>query len=159
PPAPSRRRRSRARCSRSSPGWRRRPMISRQPRGRTTRARSRPEAALPGARSHWLIYPPTSTLREDTMPIIKADDGCPLNVEVEGPANGAVLMLSNSLGTNLHMWDEQAKAWSQLFRVVRYDRRGHGNSGVPKGPYSMDRLGRDVLSIVDALGVKKFNWC
>lgn len=93
------------------------------------------------------------------MPIIKADDGCPMNVEVDGPANAPVLMLSNSLGTNLHMWDDQVPAWSQQFRVVRYDRRGHGGSGVPKGPYTMDRLGRDVLSIADGLGIKKFNWC
>ena len=93
------------------------------------------------------------------MPIIKADDGCALNVEVEGPANAPVLMMSNSLGTNLHMWDDQAPALSKQFRLVRYDRRGHGKSEAPKGPYTMDRLGRDVLSIADALGVKTFNWC
>ena len=93
------------------------------------------------------------------MPIIKADDGCALNVEVEGPANAPVLMMSNSLGTNLHMWDDQAPAFSKQFRLVRYDRRGHGQSEAPKGPYTMDRLGRDVLSIADALGVKRFNWC
>ena len=93
------------------------------------------------------------------MPIIKADDGCALNVEVEGPANAPVLMMSNSLGTNLHMWDDQAPAFSKQFRLVRYDRRGHGKSEAPQGPYTMDRLGRDVLSIADALGVKRFNWC
>ena len=93
------------------------------------------------------------------MPIIKADDGHTINVEVEGPANAPVLIMSNSLGTNLHMWDDQAPALSQQFRLVRYDRRGHGKSGVPKGPYTMERLGRDVLAVADALGVKKFNWC
>ena len=45
-----------------------------------------------------------------------------------------VLMLSNSLGTNLHMWDEQVAPFTRHFRLVRYDRRGHGKSGVPKGP-------------------------
>ena len=93
------------------------------------------------------------------MPIIQADVGCPLNVEVEGNASAPALVLCNSLGTDLHMWDDQAATWSRHFRLVRYDRRGHGQSGVPKGPYTMDRLGRDVLSIVDALGIKKFNWC
>jgi 3-oxoadipate enol-lactonase len=93
------------------------------------------------------------------MPTIKADDGCALHVEVEGPANAPVLILSNSLGTNLHMWDEQAPEWAKQFRVIRYDRRGHGQSDVPKGPYTMERLGRDVLNIADALGVKTFNWC
>jgi 3-oxoadipate enol-lactonase len=93
------------------------------------------------------------------MPIIKADDGCALNVEVEGPANAPALILSNSLGTDLHMWDDQAPAFAKQFRLVRYDRRGHGKSGAPKGPYTMDRLGKDVLAIADALGIKTFNWC
>jgi 3-oxoadipate enol-lactonase len=68
-------------------------------------------------------------------------------------------MLSNSLGTNLHMWDDQAPAFAKDFRLVRYDRRGHGQSGVPKGPYSMERLGRDVLAILDTLNIRKANWC
>lgn len=92
------------------------------------------------------------------MPMIDADD-CPIYVEVEGPAGAPVLMLSNSLGTNLHMWDDQMADWTKDFRVVRYDRRGHGKSGVPKGPYSMERFGRDVIAVADALNVKKFNWC
>jgi 3-oxoadipate enol-lactonase len=93
------------------------------------------------------------------MPDIKTDDGCIIHVEVEGPQNGPVLMLSNSLGTNLHMWDDQVPAWSRHFRLVRYDRRGHGQSSVPKGPYPMERLGRDVLAVIDALGIAKINWC
>lgn len=92
------------------------------------------------------------------MPVIDAD-GCPLHVEVEGPAHAPALMLSNSLGTTLHMWDPQAKALSAQFRLIRYDRRGHGKSGAPKGPYSMERFGRDVLAIIDALGIEKVNWC
>ena len=68
------------------------------------------------------------------MPDIKTDDGCIIHVEVEGPQNAPVLMLSNSLGTNLHMWDDQAPAWSRQFRLARYDRRGHGQSSVRKGP-------------------------
>ncbi len=93
------------------------------------------------------------------MPQIQTDDGCTINVQVEGPADAPVLMLCNSLGTNLHMWDEQAKTWSQHFRLVRYDRRGHGKSGVPKGPYTMERLGRDALAVADSVGAKTFNWC
>jgi 3-oxoadipate enol-lactonase len=92
------------------------------------------------------------------MPMIDAD-GCPIYVEVEGPAGTPVLMLSNSLGTNLHMWDDQMADWTQHLRVVRYDRRGHGKSGVPKGPYSMERFGRDVLAVIDALNIDKINWC
>jgi len=93
------------------------------------------------------------------MPMINADDGCPIHIEVEGRDGAPVLMLSNSLGTNLHMWDDQAPEWSRHFRLVRYDRRGHGQSGVPKGPYSMERFGRDVISVLDALKIKTINWC
>jgi len=93
------------------------------------------------------------------MPTINADDGCPIRVEVEGRDGAPVLMLSNSLGTNLHMWDDQVPEFIKHFRVVRYDRRGHGQSGVPNGPYSMGRFGRDVLSILDALKINKTNWC
>jgi 3-oxoadipate enol-lactonase len=92
------------------------------------------------------------------MPMIDAD-GCPINVEVAGRDDAPVLMLSNSLGTNLHMWDDQASEWANHFRLVRYDRRGHGQSGSPPGPYSMERFGRDVLAILDALKIKKANWC
>jgi len=92
------------------------------------------------------------------MPDINAD-GCKIHVEVEGPERAPVLMLSNSLGTNLHMWDDQVAPFTRHFRLVRYDRRGHGQSDVPKGPYSMERLGRDVLAVLDGLGIEKINWC
>jgi len=92
------------------------------------------------------------------MPMIDAD-GCPIHVEVEGPDGAPALMLSNSLGTNLSMWDPQAKAFAKEFRLIRYDRRGHGQSGAPKGPYSMERLGRDVLAVLDALKIAKTHWC
>jgi 3-oxoadipate enol-lactonase len=86
-------------------------------------------------------------------------DGCPINVRVEGRQNGPTLMLSNSLGCTLQMWEPQMKALTQLFRVIRYDRRGHGKSGVPPGPYSMERFGRDVLAILDDLNIEKVHWC
>jgi len=92
------------------------------------------------------------------MPTIQSN-GCPIHVEIEGPENKPVLMLSNSLGTTLHMWDPQVAALTRHFRLVRYDRRGHGKSGVPAGPYNMEMLGRDVLAILDALKIDKVNWC
>jgi 3-oxoadipate enol-lactonase len=92
------------------------------------------------------------------MPVIESR-GFPLHVEVEGPPNAPVLMLSNSLCTDLRMWDDQMPAFTERFRVVRYDRRGHGKSGVPKGPYSVDDFGRDALAIMDGLGLEKVNWC
>jgi len=92
------------------------------------------------------------------MPTIDAA-GCPINVEVEGPERAPVLMLSNSLGTTLHMWDDQVAPLTAHFRLVRYDRRGHGKSGVPDGAYTMERLGQDVLAILNALGISKVHWC
>ena len=93
------------------------------------------------------------------MPDIKTDDGCTIHAEIEGPENAPVLMLSNSLGTTLHMWDDQVGPFTKHFRLLRYDRRGHGKSSVPKGPYTMERLGRDVLAVLDGLGIAKINWC
>jgi 3-oxoadipate enol-lactonase len=92
------------------------------------------------------------------MPRIDAD-GCPLNVELSGRDGAPVLMLGNSLGTDLHMWDDQAAEFAKHFRLIRHDRRGHGKSGVSPGPYSFDRFGRDILAILEALKIKKINWC
>ena len=92
------------------------------------------------------------------MPMIDAD-GCQLNVSVEGRNTGPTLMLSNSLGCTMKMWEPQMKALTQEFRVIRYDRRGHGKSQVAPGPYSMERFGRDVLAILDDLNIDKVHWC
>jgi 3-oxoadipate enol-lactonase len=92
------------------------------------------------------------------MPVIDAD-GCPLYVEVHGPELAPAFMLSNSLGTDLHLWDEQVPVWSRHFRVVRYDQRGHGRSGFVLGPGSMEQFGRDALAIMDALGLDTVHWC
>ena len=92
------------------------------------------------------------------MPMIDAD-GCLLNVSVEGRDGGPTVMLSNSLGATLQMWEPQMRALTQLFRVIRYDRRGHGKSSVPPGPYSIERFGRDVIAILDDLNIDKVHWC
>ena len=92
------------------------------------------------------------------MPMIDAD-GCLLNVTVEGRDGGPTLMLSNSLGSTLQMWEPQMRALTQVFRVIRYDRRGHGKSQVPPGPYSIERFGRDALAILDDLNIEKVHWC
>jgi 3-oxoadipate enol-lactonase len=93
------------------------------------------------------------------MPTITTDDGCAIHVEVEGPEGAPALVLSNSLGTNLHMWHDQVEEFAKHFRLIRYDCRGHGRSAVPAGPYSMERFGRDVLAILDGLKIEKTNWC
>lgn len=74
---------------------------------------------------------------------------------VTGPADAPVVVLSNSMGADLRMWDAQDAALAERFRVVRYDSRGHGRSPVPPGPYSMDDLADDVIALLDRLGVVK----
>jgi len=84
------------------------------------------------------------------MPMIDAD-GCLLNVSVEGRDNGPTLMLSNSLGTTLQMWEPQMAALTKLFRIVRYDRRGHGNPACLRDRIPWKRFGKDVIAILDDL--------
>lgn len=74
---------------------------------------------------------------------------------VTGPADAPVVLMSNSLGSSLRMWDAQASALAQHFRVVRYDMRGHGHSPVPGGPYTVADLADDTLALLDRLGVDR----
>ena len=69
--------------------------------------------------------------------------------------DGPPLVLSNSLGTSGAMWDPQVSALAARFRLIRYDHRGHGRSPVPEPPYDLADLGRDVLDLMDHLGVDR----
>ena len=86
-------------------------------------------------------------------------DGCRLAWRMDGPADAPVLVLSNSLGTAMAMWEDQVPALARRFRVLRYDTRGHGASSVMPGDTSLDRLGRDVLGLLDALGIVRAHFC
>jgi 3-oxoadipate enol-lactonase len=83
----------------------------------------------------------------------RTGDGCRIAYRISGPDDRPVLALSNSIATNLHMWDRSVPELSRSFRVLRYDLRGHGASDAPVGAYSLDRLGHDVLELLDALQV------
>jgi 3-oxoadipate enol-lactonase len=76
---------------------------------------------------------------------------------VEGPDDAPVLLLSNSLGAELAMWDPQVPALTERFRVIRYDTRGHGRSPVPDGDSTIDDLADDVVALLDRLGVGTAN--
>lgn len=82
-----------------------------------------------------------------------------LHYRTDGHAGRPCLVLSNSLGTDLSMWDAQALALAADFFVVRYDTRGHGRSGIAAGPTAVEDLGRDVLGLLDHLGVARFAFC
>ena len=93
------------------------------------------------------------------LDFIICDDGCRLHYQVSGPADGAVLLLSNSLGTSLEMWGPQIARLAGTYRVVRYDQRGHGCSDAPPGDYSLERLGCDVINLLDGLEVPRTHFC
>src|ERR1700735_4691627 len=82
-----------------------------------------------------------------------------MNYRFDGPENAPVIVLSNSLGTNLSMWDPQAAVLCETFRVLRYDTRGHGLSTVTPGPYTIEQLGRDVIALLDALKIDSAYFC
>ncbi|HSC83902.1 MAG TPA: 3-oxoadipate enol-lactonase [Pseudomonas sp.] len=91
----------------------------------------------------------------DSLSHFLTGDGVRIAYRSDGAADLPVLLLSNSIGTDLHMWDGQLALLTRRFRVLRYDARGHGASAVPAGPYSLDRLGRDALELLDALGLQR----
>jgi 3-oxoadipate enol-lactonase len=78
---------------------------------------------------------------------------------LEGPEDAPVIAFSNSLGTTGAMWDVQAAALSDRFRVLRYGTRGHGGSPAPPGPYTVGDLGGDVLALLDRLGLDRVSFC
>jgi 3-oxoadipate enol-lactonase len=80
-----------------------------------------------------------------------------LHHEIAGPAGAPVLLLGPSLGTSLRMWDKQLPL-AERFRLVRFDHRGHGASPVPPGPYEIADLGRDVLELLDTLGLERVHY-
>ena len=84
-----------------------------------------------------------------------AVDGCAIHVRLDGPADGPVLLFSNSLGTDLRIWDPIVDAVSDTWRCVRMDKRGHGLSQLGLSPLTMDRFAADGLAVLDHLNVER----
>jgi len=82
-----------------------------------------------------------------------------LHHTIEGPDDGPVLLLGNSLGSTMAMWDPQIPGLAERWRVVRFDNRGHGGSPVPDGEYALDDLGGDVVALLDRLGLERVSYC
>jgi 3-oxoadipate enol-lactonase len=74
---------------------------------------------------------------------------------IDGREGAPWLVFSNSLATNLSMWDEQVQALSGDFRILRYDQRGHGGTDAPEGGYEFDLLIADIVALFDALEIKR----
>jgi 3-oxoadipate enol-lactonase len=93
------------------------------------------------------------------MPLIDVN-GTTLYYRIDGSEQGPVIMFANSLASNLTMWDHQVPVLIDAgFRVLRYDSRGHGQSAVPQGPYSIELLTSDAIGLLDALGLKRVHIC
>ncbi len=88
------------------------------------------------------------------MDIIEAN-GIGLHVADQGPKDGPALVFANSLGTDLRLWDRLLPLLPAGLRLVRYDKRGHGLSANPSGPYSIDQLADDAAGLIRALDLRE----
>lgn len=87
-------------------------------------------------------------------------NGITLHYHLDGPEDGQVLVLSNSLASALAMWDPQVPSLTGAgYRVLRYDSRGHGQSATPPGPYTMEQLAADVIGLMDNLDIQRAHFC
>ena len=87
------------------------------------------------------------------------NDGCNIGYRYYPKPNKPVIVLSNSLGTMMDMWQPQFDAFTERYGVLLYDMRGHGLSSVMPGGYSLDRLGCDIIELLDELELKKVHFC
>jgi 3-oxoadipate enol-lactonase len=85
-------------------------------------------------------------------------NGVELAYRFDGPGNGRVVMMSNSLMSDHTMWDVTIPALSDRYRVLRYDTRGHGQSGTTPGPYTIELLADDAVGLMDALGIRQVHF-
>ncbi len=95
------------------------------------------------------------------MPFIEADR-LVVHYEIAGPVGAPVIMFANSLGTNFHVWDPQVAVLSRRYRVLRYDKRGHGLTELPiaADPVAdIDRYVDDAIALIDMLGIEAVNFC
>jgi 3-oxoadipate enol-lactonase len=90
--------------------------------------------------------------------VVTTDDGVRLHV-IGGTHDGVPLVLSNSLGTDTGLWSAQVNELAETRPVWRYDTRGHGQSSAPAEEYSLDRLGKDLLAVIDATGAARADIC
>lgn len=85
-------------------------------------------------------------------------NGITLNYRIDGPEGAPWLTFSNSLATDLSLWDAQVAALADRFRILRYDTRGHGASEAAEPPYDFPLLESDVIGLWDSLGIEKSHY-
>lgn len=80
--------------------------------------------------------------------------GVTLHYQVEGAQNGVPIVLLNSLGSSLCIWDAVSAHLGKFFPLIRYDKRGHGLSDCPPGPYTIRDHAADLHGLLDQLQVE-----
>ena len=75
--------------------------------------------------------------------------------QIDGQEDGIPVFMSNSLMSSLEMWDDNIAALTDRYRVIRYDARGHGQSQVTEGPYSIALLAQDLVGLMDMLNINQ----
>ncbi|TCM69871.1 3-oxoadipate enol-lactonase [Acinetobacter calcoaceticus] len=90
--------------------------------------------------------------------LIRNRHGKNLSVQIDGQADAPVILFSNSLGTDLGMWDAQLQSLQQHYQIVRYDTRGHGRSDVINHS-TLQGLGEDVIDIMNKLDIDQAHFC
>lgn len=84
---------------------------------------------------------------------ITTTDDVSLYYRIDGPEGAPCLILSNSLATDIRMWDPQLDAFTASHRVLRYDTRGHGSSGLSPAGFDFRTLAGDVVQLMDSLDI------
>src|SRR5262245_60869988 len=77
-----------------------------------------------------------------------------LHYQIDGAVAAPPLLLINALGTTIDLWIDHAPHLAARYRVIRFDARGHGQSGGAGGDFTIDHLGQDALDVLDAAGVE-----
>lgn len=93
------------------------------------------------------------------MQFFETGDGCRIAYQIDGDNDKPVLVFSNSIATDFHSWDAQIATVGKYFRIIRFDTRGNGASDHPSGDYSIDRMGLDVIELLDYLKIAKVHFC
>jgi 3-oxoadipate enol-lactonase len=99
-----------------------------------------------------------SYMRGSDIQYITTGDGCRIAYRLEGKPDAPVVLFANSIATTMQMWDTNIQNFTDEYHVLRYDLRGHGKSDAPAGPYSIDRMGYDVIEMLDALNIDKVHF-
>jgi 3-oxoadipate enol-lactonase len=96
--------------------------------------------------------------KKEGEPMFAIIKGIKIYFEMSEKKGAPVVLLSHSLGSSHLMWDPQMDALKSYFQILRYDIRGHGESEVGQGSYTMEQLGEEAIGLLDHLGIEQVHW-